>query len=249
MVSPIDTALGFLMVLLRCFAMLCVIAPLRIVLGLPILAVVSMAIACPVYAAVERSLVLGLEQASGAALLAIAALQIFQGALAGIPCALVFECLPMMGRLFDASRGAQFAEQVCPDSGESVSPLENLGQQLGVLFFFSIGGLPMLAAIVRVNLDCAKRAERWTALDAGHVLEMSGRIIEQSLLLGGSVLIVCLLFDFVYAVVCRSLGRLNLFFDALAVKLILGILVFWSCADGFREVFIGLMRKAINLVV
>jgi flagellar biosynthesis protein FliR len=254
--SLLDLCFGFFLVFLRCFALLCIISPLRVLLGLPVLVPLAMALACPVYSAMDRTNLLGLGQSSMPMLMELAFLQVLHGCLLGLPSALALECLPMAGRLFDASRGAQFAEQVCPDSGESVSPLENLGVQLAMLFFFSAGGLHVL--VYMLCLHDGPQAEAWLSrasspdlnfLQLSRVTVFSGQLLEHALILGAAALIFCLLFDLVYAVICRSLGRLNVFFDALALKLVIGIALFGLTAGGLKEGFVRVLRKAIELTI
>lgn len=131
------TILFLLMVRHGC--MLACIRPLRGVLGVSGVIVVSLSLSMwmyPLEILDQLHLPLHLPQKVHS-LFPFLLREVLIGLLIGLPCALLFEVVPFMGRLIDTFRGVQFAEQIAPEMGSRDSLLESYGGYFAIWFFFN----------------------------------------------------------------------------------------------------------------
>ncbi len=127
-------AILFLLVL-RHTCMIACIRPLRGLLGVSGVMVLSLAVSLWLYPVTildaESSL---LQEMS---LVSLIIKEVVLGVGVGLVCALFFEVLPFVGRLIDTFRGVQFAEQIAPELGPRDSLLESYGGYFTLWFFFA----------------------------------------------------------------------------------------------------------------
>lgn len=135
-----------LLVCLRAFSFLYVLAPIRNLVGASILPVLSLGFVFPAidlaistHSGMLSGFSSGISIMPVSQCLVLALREMLIGAVLGVPIVLELELFPLTGRMIDALRGAQYAEQVLPGAGERGSVLEQLGAMLAVTLFFRLG--------------------------------------------------------------------------------------------------------------
>jgi flagellar biosynthesis protein FliR len=124
----------FFLLFLRHVCLIVCIRPLRGVLGVSGVMVLSTVLSFWLYP--EDILHKPIEDSLSRPLPALVFKEAVLGLCIGMPCALVFEAVPFIGRLIDTFRGVQFAEQIAPELGPRDSMLESYGAYLALWFFF-----------------------------------------------------------------------------------------------------------------
>ena len=135
------------------------------------------------------------------------------------PLAIALESFAIAGRVIDLARGAQFAEQVQPQSGARESLFEQLAVHGSLVFLFASCGSTFFSLLVE-----PLASSRISAARALETVEFFGQALARGLCLAAPVLCISLLIDLAAAFGSRVLGRVNLLFEVLPAKLALGVL-------------------------
>jgi|GEM_PF-4601390 len=243
--------LHLLLVTIRIFAFFSIFASCRGTLGLSVIGALSLTL----------GLVLGirsfeytassfyLERLEAQGLLLLVVQQFLYGALLALPIALILELLPMLGRLIDTARGAQFAEQLNPALGERVSTLEELSSMMIPLFLFSSVAFEQVLALLIASFDQRNPAQElfaWSSVSK--LLALSVRSLTVALSLAAPVLILSLLLDFVHGLTGRFLARLHLEGEWSTIRLLLGLICYLAILGELPAELSGELRTALDLV-
>ncbi len=217
--------LPVILLALFCFSSLIVIRPLRAWLGTPCLTCLALSLA----AVMSKHAVSAPGEKSFSVFLLYALLHLAIGGMVGLPWALCAEMPTMIGRLWDVLRGAQFAEQVTPEAGEGDSSLEALGTFCAGMAIVSFGGLHQLILalweISKMRAKFFRETELFSSAVVSSVLYDSARIMQTVLSCVAPLLIICLALDLICTVGLRFLGRANVMFEVLTLKLAFGLLI------------------------
>jgi flagellar biosynthesis protein FliR len=155
--------------------------------------------------------------------------QAFYGFAIGLPCAIAAELMPMCGRIMDMVRGAQFSEQLIPGSAERNSVLEQCGLMIVPLFIFGGGGYRELFVLLTKSITVfgVNASPTVAPLQVFELAWLSLAALQTAVLVCTPCILVCLVIDVSIALLSRSLGRVNMVFEALPIKIVGGLCVVW----------------------
>ena len=148
--------------------------------------------------------------------------EVIYGASLALPIALLFYLLPYAGRLIDTYRGAQFGELVLPGSGDKVTMLENIAGLISIFIFLS----PVVSSQIFPRLVSPLVVQN---IDSGEwisgIVYLFGDVLVLGFCLAAPIGISCFILDMAAAIVSKSAKRVNLVFELLSAKLLLGLLI------------------------
>ncbi|MCB0344853.1 MAG: flagellar biosynthetic protein FliR [Bdellovibrionales bacterium] len=155
----------------------------------------------------------------------VLAVQAVCGLLIGAPVAFALESLAVCGRLLDLGRGENIGGQMNPALGSQTSAQEQLYRLLSACLIFSGGAYQaLLSAASGLKLG-ELPAE---GLDWSHAVKLLSTLYEAlilGLVLACPVLLASLVFDICAGLISRVLGRVNIVFEFLPLKLVFGLLI------------------------
>lgn len=152
--------------------------------------------------------------------------EVFVGFTLGFVCALSFEALRMAGQIIDNSAGLTQATTMVPQLPDRISPTSNFLYQLGIVFFFAVGGHHVfLWALTQSFVVIPPHA----FIDMGDgladvaliVLRLTADSITLGALMAMPVLAAILLTNIFLALVNKSAPQINVFFLGLPLKAVL----------------------------
>ena len=249
--------LGLLTV--RCLALILTLRPLRSWLGSAecgaLAFVVAVALTPSALELGPAGLVPRFATASTVELLALACREAILGICLGVPFSISLECLPLLGRLIDSLRGAQFAEQLLPGLEERSSYLETLGVLVGLLLLGPFGGLRWIYTCLLQSLFLPT----WhlglpiypggSASVAAIAIRHSSAVLELAVSLTSPLFVVVLGVDLLTVFLSRCVPRLQVVAEALTLKMLLGIAVSGLIASSAGEIvrqLVTLTRQGTN---
>jgi len=152
--------------------------------------------------------------------------EIFVGITLGFVCALSFEAMRMAGQIIDNSAGLTQATTMVPQLPDRISPTSNFLYQLGIVFFFAVGGHHIfLWALTRSFVLIPP----YGGIDMGNgltemalvVLRLSADAITLGVLMAFPVVAAIMLTNLLLALVNKSAPQINVFFLGLPLKAVL----------------------------
>lgn len=165
------------------------------------------------------------EISSLAALASLLVSKAVGGLLLGAPLAFSLESLAVCGRLMDLGRGESTGGQLNPALGVQTSTQEQLMRLLSACLIFSGGAYQVLLEF-SFKLGSVQLSAQWLGQSAALKNLI---ILSDALMLGiglaAPVLLSSLVFDLGAGLISRVLGRLNLVFELLPLKLLVGLLL------------------------
>lgn len=157
--------------------------------------------------------------------------ELWLGFLLALPTSLIFHVLSPIGKCADLLRGMQMAELFIPGHSSRVSPLEGLVLFVmpGIVFcpelFERLLGpvfdIPLVATLVQERTVISVLAQSDVILT---VLTLSGAALKGSILVLTPLLVAVLVMDSAIALLSRLTHPLNLTFELIPVKLLIGLL-------------------------
>lgn len=152
--------------------------------------------------------------------------EVFVGVTLGFVCALSFDALRMAGQVIDNSAGLTQATTMVPQLPDRISPTSNFLFQLGIVFFFAVGGHRVfLWALTQSFVSIPPYAGIDTAAGlsevAAVVLRMTADSIALGVLMAFPVLAAIMLTNLFLALVNKSAPQINVFFLGLPLKAVL----------------------------
>lgn len=162
-------------------------------------------------------------------LASIALKEILIGFVLAYAVGVVFWVMLSSGRLVDSQRGAAIAELVSAPSGDSTSLFGDLLNQATVYLFFSTGAFVQIVALLLVSYEvCPPGFALGEAQLRGmtaYLLDEFARLMVMVALFAFPIVLVCLASDVCLGIVNRFSPQLNVFFLALPIKSVLGLLM------------------------
>ncbi len=154
--------------------------------------------------------------------------EILLGFFMALPLALAAQSLPLAGRIADVSRGAQFGEQMLPGASRGVTPLESLSVVAIPLLVFTFAGYRLvLNSIYESFTKYHVMSETVFEMpEISILILLSSKAILWGVLFAAPTILCCFFMDVATVLITRSLGRINLLFEMMPLKLILGLIVF-----------------------
>lgn len=183
--------------------------------------------------------------------------EIFIGTVLGYVSSLVFYGVQSAGRVLDQARGASMAQMLAPQTGGQVSMFGELQFQMAIVLFFLMNGHYLfLKAIFRsfqvVPMDRFPDLVRLKEPTIHLLLWTSGQVFSIALLLVAPALVAIFITDLVFGIVNRVAPQVNVFFMAMPVKMMLGVVVIFFVlgflVDQMRGHFAEMIRE-VNQVV
>ncbi len=144
--------------------------------------------------------------------------EILIGVLLAFPLAIAVEMLVGIGRVIDVTRGAQFSEQFNPALGTRASTLEGLMPLVFALLIFSPAGVHFGAQLLlrSLELDVAFSFDGYIL----PLIRVSAMALRDSVIFCAPLLVMALVVDVALAVLSRFVGRLNVTFELVPLKLV-----------------------------
>lgn len=159
----------------------------------------------------------------------VLAKEAFVGLALGFIVAIVFHAVAAAGWLVDALRGANLAEVLAPQGGQRTSPLGSLGLQLTVVLFISVGGHRLFVAALAESYRAVPLAVFPRAAGVGGLaalaIRLSGDLFLVATALAAPVIVALLLADAILGWINRFAPQVNVYFAAMPLKALLGVLV------------------------
>ena len=228
----------WLLFVVRSFSMLVVFSSMRAYLKMSGMLVLSATLALFMlsFASVPETVSATLRDSN---IIAFVLLVLCEGAIGlsiGLPLALSLECLPMAARAADVSRGAQFGEQLNPNLGVNLSPFESIALLAALVFVFVAGGyqfgIELLTASVTATHQSGTNVGSFI-FDRGAIMGMislSAKAIALGISIAAPVILFSFFLDLAASVLSRALQRINVVFELLPAKLLLGTMIFaYAC--------------------
>ena len=152
--------------------------------------------------------------------------EVFVGVMLGFVCALSFEALRMAGQIIDNSAAITQATTMVPQLPERISPSSNFLYQLGIVFFFAIGGHRMFLWALTRSFELIPP---YGGIDTGEglteaaitVVRLTADAITLGVLMAFPVLAAIMLTNLFLALVNKSAPQINVFFLGLPLKAVL----------------------------
>ena len=183
----------------------------------------ALALAVLVYPAVWAQGAAASLPADNFAFAALVLKEVFVGATLGFVCALSFEAIRMAGQIIDNSAGLTDATTMVPQLPERISPTSNLLYQLGIVFFFAVGGhhvfmwaLTQSFVLVPPHafLDLGEGFTEFALV----VLRLTADAIALGVIMAFPVVAAILLTNLFLALVNKSAPQINVFFLGMPLK-------------------------------
>lgn len=180
--------------------------------------------------------------------------EIFVGATLGFVCALSFEALRMAGQIIDNSAGITQATTMVPQLEDRISPTSNFLYQLGIVFFFAIGGHRVFLWALTRSFDLI---EPHRGIDVGEglaeltmtIVRMTADSITLGVLMAFPVVAAILLTNIFLALVNKSAPQINVFFLGLPLKAVLASAMLLLSVDVVLDQFLDRAFEDLDLVV
>lgn len=148
------------------------------------------------------------------------------GTLFGVVASVPFFALESGGRLVDLYRGANLAEVIAPPTGERTSPTGDLAILAGLACFASVGGLRLtLGAFASSLVDLpvgATAPDRSSFVEAAHALTHA---MWFAAVVAAPAAVAILVADVAIGLLARSVPRISVFFVAMPIRAMLGLLL------------------------
>lgn len=167
----------------------------------------------------------------------------------GFLAALIFEAIPMAGRLIDLQRGGAFAELFAPQLQSEVSELGQFKLQLAIVLFLLMGahrlfiGAMIESFTIIPATGFPKLASGWSPLTEFVVL-LGGRMITIAVQLAAPAMFALLLTDFFFGLINRVAPQINVFFLSLQVKAVVGVMVILLALQQYQEQYLRFFAES-----
>lgn len=168
----------------------------------------------------------------------------FQGVLVFTPLLIAQEILAAGARQIDLYRGAQFSEQVSPLSGEQNSVLEGFAYLAAITSFFLLDlhfrAFEVLSKFSAFPSSIGPELWKSFASQILGLIESSSLVFFYSLILAAPGLVACLLFDLAAGFFSKTVPGVNINFEAIALKLVIGLIAI------FLSIYTGLAGRVFD---
>lgn len=216
--------LAFVFYFVSCASFLLVFYQIRNILGLSVIVVVSCSWALFLAGACEFKQE-HFVVSSIVEVLELGFLGVCNGFAYGVPFAVALECIPFVGRLSDVSRGMQFAEQSFGPLASRSSLLESFANLFLLVLIFSFEAyLQPLQSFLR-HLISSPQSLTLSPSAFEQVYFLSSKAFQLGLFIALPVVLFLLLFDISIVFVARSFAKVNLNFELLGFKAMIGLLL------------------------
>lgn len=170
------------------------------------------------------------------------------GALFGLVASIPFFALESGGRLVDLYRGANLAEVIAPPTGERTSPTGDLAILGGLACFAAVGGLRLTvgafaSSLVDVPVG-ASSLDRSSMLEAAHALTHAMRFAT---VVAAPAAVAILVADVAIGLLARSVPRISVFFVAMPIRAMLGLLLAFGAIGIVLRESTGLAGESLRL--
>ena len=162
--------------------------------------------------------------------------EVFVGVTLGFVCALSFEALRMAGQVIDNSAGLTQATTMVPQLPDRISPTSNFLYQLGIVFFFAVGGHRIFLWALTHSFEVVPPyggidLDEGLADVALIVLQLTAESITLGVLMAFPVLAAIMLTNLFLALVNKSAPQINVFFLGLPLKAVLASAILLLSVD------------------
>lgn len=162
--------------------------------------------------------------------------QIVIGATIGLVLRLTFFVFEFAGQLVSQQTGLGFASLVDPTTGAQVPVLAHFYIILATLLFFSFNAHLVLIEILAQSFELLPVGPQGlTSAGAEVILEWTGALIADGLLLGLPVIVALLAINFALGVMGRASPQLNIFAVGFPVMILFGMVLVLLTLDGLSE--------------
>ncbi|MEQ8661172.1 MAG: flagellar biosynthetic protein FliR [Gammaproteobacteria bacterium] len=159
--------------------------------------------------------------------------QVVIGATIGLVLRLTFFVFEFAGQLVSQQTGLGFASLVDPTSGAQVPVLAHFYIILATLLFFSFNAHLVLIELLAESFTLVPvGAQGLTSAGAEVILEWTGALIADGLLLGLPVIVALLAINFALGVMGRAAPQLNILAVGFPVMILFGMMLVLLTLDG-----------------
>jgi flagellar biosynthetic protein FliR len=144
--------------------------------------------------------------------------EVLVGTLAGFAASLTFNVAQMAGETMGLGSGFGASRILNPTMGESGSPMDQLFVMTAMLLFLVINGHHLFLAAMQRTFELLPVNASLPALDAGRLLELTARMIANSVQMALPVLGALLLTDLTLGLLARVAPQVQVFFLGLPLK-------------------------------
>jgi flagellar biosynthetic protein FliR len=183
--------------------------------------------------------------------------EVIFGACIGFISSLVFYAIQSAGRILDQARGASMAQMLAPQTGGQVSLFGEIKFQFAIVLFFLVNGHHFFLRAIFMSFESVplEHIPRFLQMSnsAIHMLAYTtGQVIAIGLLLAAPAVVAIFLTDLVFGVINRVAPQINVFFMAMPVKMMMGIVVilfvFGFLTQQMREHFVQMLRDVQGVI-
>ncbi|MEQ8231932.1 MAG: flagellar biosynthetic protein FliR [Gammaproteobacteria bacterium] len=176
--------------------------------------------------------------------------QLVIGATIGLVLRLTFFVFEFAGQLVSQQTGLGFASLVDPTTGAQVPVLAHFYIILATLLFFAFNAHLVLIELLAESFALVPIGPHGlTSAGAEVILEWTGALIADGLLLGLPVIVALLAINFALGVMGRAAPQLNIFAVGFPVMILFGIVLVVLTLDGFGEAAERLFAGAFDTLV
>lgn len=182
--------------------------------------------------------------------LLIALQQLVIGATIGLVLRLTFFVFEFAGQLVSQQTGLGFASLVDPSTGAQVPVLAHFYIILATLLFFALNAHLVLIELLAESFTLVPVGPQGlTSAGAEVILEWTGELIADGLLIGLPVIVALLAINFALGVMGRAAPQLNIFAVGFPVMILFGITLVVLTLDGFGAAAERLFAGAFDTLV
>lgn len=183
--------------------------------------------------------------------------EILFGTALGYLSSLVFYAIQTGGRIIDMSRGASMAFMLAPQTEGQVSYLGEMQFQFSIVLFFALNGHRLFFQAIFQSFDLVPLVDfpdfvKLTGPTIHLLAWSSGQVLHIAVLLAAPVVVAMLLTDLVFGIINRVSPQINVFFLAMPVKMMLGLVVVLFVMGFLSEqmagYFSGMIRDVSQLI-
>lgn len=173
--------------------------------------------------------------------------QVVIGATIGLVLRLTFFVFEFAGQLVSQQTGLGFASLVDPQTGGQVPVLAHFYIILATLLFFTVDAhLVLIELLARSFTLVPIGPQGLTAAGAEVILEWTGSLIADGLLLALPVVVALLAINFALGVMSRAAPQLNIFAIGFPLMILFGIAVVLLTLDTLAEAAVQLFSGAFE---
>lgn len=181
--------------------------------------------------------------------LLVVAFELLLGLLMGFVIQLVFQVFVIGGQIISMQAGLGFATMVDPASRSSVPLISHFYMMLVTLMFLSLNGhLVMLDTLISSFQTMPVGSSHAELKDIGAVLQFSGWMFKQSVLVALPAILALLIVSLSFGVMARVAPQLNIFSLGFPITLLMGMIILRVSLPGVASQIADSLEQGMLLI-